>query len=85
MKNSRFLASGLSLLKVQMDTSACIYLMFQSYNSNNYVASNPYSSTMIALLVSNPNPSTQKLNTNLIRNHYPCKRYKQLRKSTEKN
>ena len=72
MNNSRFLASGLSLLKVKMETTSCKYLMFQSYNRNNYVASNPYSSTMIALLLSSPNPSTQKSNTNLIRNHYPC-------------
>ena len=72
MKKSRFLASGLSLLKVKTKTTSYIYLMFQSYKRNNYVASNPYSSTMIALLLSNPNPSTQKTNTNLIRNHYPC-------------
>ena len=72
MNNSRFMASRLSLLKVKMETASYKYLMFQIYNRINYVASNPYSSTMIALLLSNPNPSTQKSNTNLIRNHYPC-------------
>ena len=72
MNNSRFLALRLYLLKVKMETTSCKYLMFQSYNRNNCVALNPYSSTMIALLLSNPNPSTKKSNTNLIRNHYPC-------------
>ena len=28
---------------------------------------------------------TQKINTNLIRNHYPCKIYKKLKQSTGKN
>ena len=60
MKNSRFLALGLSLLKVKTESASCKYLMFQSYKRNNYVASNPYTSTMIALLLSNPNPSTKK-------------------------
>ena len=72
MNKYKFIALGLSLLKVKMERASCKYLMFQIYNKNNYVASNPYSSTMIALLLSNPNPSTQKSNTNLIRNHYPC-------------
>ena len=51
MNNSRILASGLSLLKVKTESASCKYLMFQIYKRNNYVASNPYSSTMIALLI----------------------------------
>ena len=72
MNNSRFLALGLSLLKGKMETTPCKYLTIQSYKRNNYVPSNPYSSTIIAILLSNPNPSTRKSNTNVIRNHYPC-------------